>query len=393
MARRHCPDVPPRTGADGRRHGSDLDLLRLYRADVSAIVEPLDDAETRALVRRAQAPEDSAGSGEFAALAADRQWARDRLVLALLPTVLQVADRMTRQGRVAGVDRLDLVQTGNEALFGAIDTYDTGSGWALANHAARVVWTAMHRSTARDRAIRIPVPVLELLESVRRELDELPTEAETWSLEERASAIGRTPADIRAYLELRRIPESLDQLLDGPHADAMLTVLPAEPPPTTAEESAQFHRLLVALECLPARWRAVVRMSTGLETGQPKTQAAIAEVLGVSRTRVGQILASAFESLRTLVEELPPHVCIAVPIAALGVPVSTPSGRSLVEEYLDRHVAGVEPARSRLSGHPAQWSMLRKPVEAALSPARCASRIRSADVSGCAGRRGRATRR
>lgn len=58
------------------------------------------------------------------------------------------------------------------------------------------------------------------------------------------------------------------------------------------------ERIAATLNTLPAREALVLRLKFGLEEGQPMSQAAIAEQLGVSAERVRQLVQQALKRMR-----------------------------------------------------------------------------------------------
>jgi RNA polymerase sigma factor for flagellar operon FliA len=123
----------------------------------------------------------------------------------------------------------------------------------------------------------------------------------TWELER---ALGRTPSDEEVAEALGiSIGDYLDLLATASHAVGMSNAEPAEPdlvagggpdPSVLYAEAEERHRLANAISRLPPRQQEVL----GLYYQHECTQAEIGRLLGVSESRVCQILSDATSRLR-----------------------------------------------------------------------------------------------
>lgn len=227
---------------------------------------------------------------ERAALPADdpRQRAlRDELVTLHLPLVRHLARRYANRGEPFD----DLVQVGTEGLIKAVDRYDPERGTSLSSLAVPTIVGEIKRHF-RDRtwAAHVPRRLQDLYVRVSRETDTL------------TSALGRIPT-------VRELAAALDvaehDVLEAMGARHAYAADPLESPSGTpvalvgAEDAAlaaveDRQALVPALQALPPQEQHVVVRRFFHE----RSQADIAEELGVSQMQVSRLLARALERLR-----------------------------------------------------------------------------------------------
>ncbi|MGF1465939.1 MAG: RNA polymerase sigma factor FliA [Sandaracinaceae bacterium] len=216
---------------------------------------------------------------------------RDDLIAAGLPIVRRVAFRLARR-LPPHVDVDDLIGAGSEGLLKAARSYDAEKYPRFEPYAETRIrgaildelraWDAMTRH-GRRRMLEVSRAVSRLSTRLGREPDE----------EEVAEELGLELADYqRLNAELARGP-ALGRLgeVDPDHVDGGF-----DDPASLYSEAELKGRLAEAIRKLPERTQTVL----ALYYQEDCTQAEIGEVLGVTESRVCQILGEAAARLRAL---------------------------------------------------------------------------------------------
>ncbi|MFG1926362.1 SigB/SigF/SigG family RNA polymerase sigma factor [Cryptosporangium sp. NPDC048952] len=239
----------------------------------------------------------------LAALSTDdprRAGVRERLIVVHMPLADHVACRYSRRG----VEFDDLVQVARVGLIKAIDRFDPDRGSAFLAFAVPTVMGEVRRYF-RDRkwAVRVPRRVKELYLAVNAARHEL------------TQRDGRAPSvcDLSSYLD-----KSEEEVLEGLEAGGAFAAISLETPvrgragaPRLADtlgaddralEAVDNHESLIPLlEDVPSREQYVLHQRFVFD----KTQAEIAEEIGVSQMQVSRLLSATLSRLRAglLVEE------------------------------------------------------------------------------------------
>jgi RNA polymerase sigma factor FliA len=216
-----------------------------------------------------------------------------------------VAGRLPRHVR-----RDDLYSAGMLGFFDAITRYDPDRGVPFSAFAgARIRGAILDELRRLDvvprRTRRKLVEAQRAIEALARELDREPTEEEV---------AGRLDIDVAEYRRLRGEGVTLVSL-DGSGRDVRLdgladTSLPS--PLRMTEDTAQRHQVGQLIDRLPARERRVL----ALYYYEELTMQEIADVLGVTESRVSQVHSSAVLRLRgALRRERPRRALRTVPVS------------------------------------------------------------------------------
>lgn len=217
----------------------------------------------------------------------DRQ-AREQLVAMNLPLVRHVARRFSGFGH----DFDDLVQAGTVGLLQAIDGYDPDRGYQFSTYAVPVILGEIRRflresdPVGMGRAMRARVAeIRRVAAAVEQRLGRRPTAAEV------AGELGCDVADVAFALEGAQAPVSLDERMgDEPDADPRLERVAAEPGIDWNDVIA----VRAALAQLPPRLRTVVV----LRFFRDRTQAEVADAIGLSQPQVSRLERAALAELR-----------------------------------------------------------------------------------------------
>lgn len=201
--------------------------------------------------------------------------ARDRLVERHLGLVWHAARLVERR---TGTDRDDLVGAGSLGLLQAVERFDPERGHRFSTFALRRIHGAM-----LDELRRL-APASRSASQTRRRMA-----AARDRLEGR---LGRPARAAEVALELG--VEARRYLAWERDAHRTIAALPADIPAPEPEEAEAPAWLVEALGQLPPRERMVISLSYGEEL----KGSAIAEVLGVTESRVSQLRTRALASLR-----------------------------------------------------------------------------------------------
>jgi len=227
--------------------------------------------------------------------------ARERLMAGYQPLVIGLAKRFVRHCQ--GVELLDLVQDGNEALLHALEKYDMRRGessfrtfaftW-IRTALLAVVWQyqgALRLPMHKLRAIRqMGVVNTRLLAELGRE----PTLAET------AQAMDLSEREVRELVILQEQQMvSLHMTLDD--GDTRLEDVIEDPAASPFAQDG-FVSVEDVLEYLNERERAVIRLRYGFADGRAYTQKEAAEALGVALSTVQMLDRRAKMRLRRALE-------------------------------------------------------------------------------------------
>jgi RNA polymerase sigma-B factor len=225
--------------------------------------------------------------------------ARDELIERFLPLAQQIAGRY-RRGRDSFEDLLQVASIG---LIKAIDRFDPEYGTSFMTFAVPSITGELKRYF-RDAgwAVRVPRPVQEralkvsaAIERLQRQLGRSPTPKQV------AEALGE---EVEAVLEAMEAATahssvSLDRPLgnddaDGGRYEDMVGEL--DPRFEVIEDRAS---IAPALRLLPERDRLILK----LRFEDDRTQAEIAEVVGISQMHVSRLLRRALERLRAATDQ------------------------------------------------------------------------------------------
>lgn len=214
--------------------------------------------------------------------------ARNRLVVHYSPLVKYVAGRV-RSGLPASVDQDDLISDGVIGLMDALDKFDPGRGLQFQTYAVTRIRGAMVDGLrSGDWVPRTVRDKLKRIDSALRELDaqlgRRPTESEL------AAELGLTVQLLRKYrtdgghTHVGSLDEALESGHDSVGEDMGLRFVDDDLPPGFLE----------ALRALPERDQVVV----ALYYWERFTLAEIGRVLGVTESRVSQLMSRATKTLR-----------------------------------------------------------------------------------------------
>jgi RNA polymerase sigma factor (sigma-70 family) len=293
-----------------QRSEADEDLVRLYLDEIGQ--HPLltkDDevrlAQTIEAGRAARAQLDRtpkshrARRRELERLVREGEEAERTFVLCNLRLVVSIAKRY----QASGLPLLDLVQEGNLGLMHAVEKFDWRKGFKFSTYATWWIRQAIQRGIANTgRTIRLPAQAGDELARLRRAYREI---------EERE---GRAPdieeLAVEADLSVARVRDLLDHLADPVSLEVpvgedgetefgdLVEDRNAANPADEAVRAALPDEVARLLDVLDERERQVLVLLYGLDRGEPRTPAEVAEVVDLGRERVRQLEMRALARLR-----------------------------------------------------------------------------------------------
>ena len=275
-----------------------LDARRRRRpdADFSELSDELDD-----LMRRTrETPRSLAKRLETVKLCSvEYDHAKQDLANGNLRLVVSIAKKYRKRG----LSFLDLIQEGNAGLMRAVEKYEYLRGHKFSTYATWWVRQAITRAIAdAGRTIRVPVHMTSamwaLTQARNRFLHENSREPTT---EELATESGVPLEETRQMLAVSRSPASLDRSIsDSDEAELGDFVEDENParPAEVAEQKMLSGEINNVLETLTYREREILKLRYGIGDGFPYTLEQVGLIFGVTRERVRQIEAKAFDKLQ-----------------------------------------------------------------------------------------------
>ncbi len=207
--------------------------------------------------------------------------ARDRLVEAYQPLVLNIARRYYR--RDTAMELMDLVQEGNIGLLKSLESYDPSVGTVFSTHAFQCIRGAITQALWQGESIiRLPdhkARALRRLDRVEAHL--CVTLGHDPSHDELAHAMRLPLPDLRELLLLRA--QQILQLDTMVTDDLTVADLVADVLAAPQGDAALIHE---AIASLPPLERAYIATRYGVDSSSPVSQAAMTWRLGLSRAQI-----------------------------------------------------------------------------------------------------------
>jgi len=232
------------------------------------------DAQVKELIAKSQAGDDGA---------------RESLVVSNQRLVWSVVQRFLNRG----YEPDDLFQIGCIGLMKAIDKFDLSYDVRFSTYAVPMIIGEIQRFLRDDGSVKISRSLKETARQVRRTRDELAKKlGRQPHINEVAEALGMEPTEVVFAQEAMRQPASIHETVFENDGDPIYLMDQI----SDENQNKWFDKLALhdALARLPERERLIVFM----RFFKDKTQAEVAEVLGISQVQVSRLEKKILQTIR-----------------------------------------------------------------------------------------------
>lgn len=227
--------------------------------------------------------------------------ALDKLVRSNLRFVVSVAKKYQNQG----VALSDLINEGNLGLIRAAHKFDETKGIKFISYAVWWIRQAILQALAeQSRIVRVPLNRAGTLHRIGKRANALLQElGREPTHEEIAQEMDLTEEEVAKTISISQTHLSIDAPLTPGEDNKLLDYLPDDHNPTPDEqtfEKALTEAIEESLSGLKEREAKILRLYFGLDGEEPMTLEQIGSLLGITRERVRQIEARAFEKVQEI---------------------------------------------------------------------------------------------
>ena len=203
-----------------------------------------------------------------------------------------------------GLDFLDLIQEGNQALVKAVERFDPSKGFKLGTYAIWWIRQAMSRAIAsQGKIMKLPPHKIREIQQFKQiQSDIKQKEGRFPSQRELAQKMNVSEDKIKALMSYDVAQISLDKTIGSDDERTLVEIIEDESFPSPMQIVSQGFlkdELKNILETLTDKEKRIIILRYGLEDSYPRTLEEIGEIFNLSRERIRQIETKALEKLRT----------------------------------------------------------------------------------------------
>lgn len=264
------------------------DAYKMYRKDISRypLLTPPEEKELALTMANSEK-----GSEEYIN-------AREKLINSNLRLVISRAKRYVNRG----LSFMDLIQEGNLGLITAIDKFDVSKGNKLSTYGVWWIRQAITRAIAdKGRNIRLPVHLIDKLNTYVGDVDELKKKLNRDPTEEEIIGLGYTRKEIEKFDKLKNDTISLNQLVgddDDTELGDFIGVSDENIENSVIQTNGSEEIISILEEAFDKRTAYVLMRRNGFINGKQATLEEIGKELNITRERVRQIENKAIKRIR-----------------------------------------------------------------------------------------------